>query len=172
MIGKRVIGFIVLVLVQVFILNHVSLGGYVNPYLYVLFILWLPFDTERWVLLLSAFLLGFSVDIFSNTLGLNAAASVVMAFARPFVISMVSTGTGFEPGTRPSIGGQGFRWFFIYSLILIVLHHAMLFYLEIFRFSEFFHTLLRVVLSTLVTLGLVILCEYLAIRKSSLANRK
>ena len=168
--GKHVIRFVVLVLVQVFILNHISLGGYVNPYLYILFILWLPFNTERWVLLLSAFLLGFTVDLFSNTLGLNAAACVVMAFARPFVISMVSTGTEFEPGTRPSIGGQGFRWFFIYSLILIVLHHAVLFYLEIFRFSEFFQTLLRVILSSLVTLGLVILSEYLTIRKRKKAK--
>lgn len=162
---KNIIRFVLLVLLQVLILNHVSLGGYVNPYLYILFILWLPFSTERWVLLISAFLLGFAVDIFSNTLGLNAAASVAMAFARPFVISMISTGADFEPGARPSIKGQGMRWFLSYAIVLVLVHHTVLFYLEIFRFSEFFSTLLRVVLSTIFTLGLVLLSEYLTIRK-------
>jgi hypothetical protein len=162
---RNIIRFVALVLFQVLILSHVSLGGYVNPYLYILFILWLPFSTERWVLLISAFLLGFSVDIFSNTLGLNAAASVAMAFARPFVISMISTGTEFEPGSRPSIRGQGMRWFLTYAVLLVLLHHTVLFYLEIFRFSEFFSTLLRVVLSSIFTLGLVTLSEYLTIRK-------
>jgi hypothetical protein len=162
---KNIIRFVLLVLLQVLILNHVSLGGYVNPYLYILFILWLPFSTERWVLLISAFLLGFAVDIFSNTIGLNAAASVAMAFARPFVISMISTGTDFEPGTRPSIKGQGMRWFLSYAIVLVLVHHTALFYLEIFRFSEFFSTLLLVVLSSIFTLGLVMLSEYLTIRR-------
>lgn len=167
MTGKLLLRFTGLVLFQVLILNHVSLGGYVNPYLYVLFILWLPFSIPYWQLLLSAFLLGFSIDIFANTPGLNAAATVAMAFARPFVIRVVSTGTDFEPGTRPSIPGQGIRWFFSYSLILILLHHFILFYLEVFRMSEFFQTLLRVLLSALLTFGLVLLSEYLTVRKTS-----
>lgn len=162
---KYIIRFIALVLLQVLILNHISLVGYVNPYLYILFVLWIPFSTEKWVLLISAFLLGFSVDIFSNTLGLNAAASVAMAFARPFVISLISTGADFEPGSRPSIRGQGIRWFLTYAIILVLIHHTVLFYLEIFRFSEFFSTLLRVVLSGIFTLSLVMLSEYLTIRK-------
>ena len=162
---KNIIRFIGLVLFQVLILNHVSLGGFVNPYLYVLFILWLPFSTEKWMVLISSFLLGFSVDIFSNTPGLNAAASVAMAFARPFVINMLSTGADFEPGSRPSIRGQGMRWFIIYAIILVLIHHIVLFYLEVFRLSEFFPTLLRVVLSSIFTLGLVFLSEYLTVRK-------
>jgi hypothetical protein len=162
---RNIIRFIGLVLFQVLILNHVALGGYVNPYLYVLFILWLPFRTEKWVLLISAFLLGFAVDIFSNTPGLNAAASVAMAFARPFVIEMLSTGTDFEPGSRPSIRGQGMRWFITYTVILVLVHHTVLFYLEVFRISEFFTTLLRVILSSIFTLGLVFLSEYLTVRK-------
>ncbi len=162
---RNIIRFVVLVLIQVLILNHISLGGYINPYLYVLFILWLPFHTDRWLLLISAFLLGFSADIFTNTIGLNAAASVAMAFARPFVITMISTGTEFEPGSRPSIRGQGIRWFFSYSVTLVLIHHFVLFYLEVFRFSEFFSTLLRVMLSSVFTLGLVFLSEYLTIKK-------
>jgi len=165
MTARIIIRFVALVLFQVLILNNVALGGYVNPYLYVIFILWLPFTTERWLLLISAFLLGFSVDIFSNTIGLNAAASVLMAFARPFVISMISAGTEFEAGSRPSIRGQGMRWFLTYVTFLVLIHHTALFYLEIFRFSEFFSTLLRILLSSLFTVGLVMLSEYLTIRR-------
>ena len=165
MTGKNIIRFVVLVLLQVLVLNHISLGGYINPYLYVLFILWLPFNTTRAVLLVSAFLIGFSVDIFSNTLGLNAAASVAMAFARPLVISMISASSEFEPGSRPSIHSQGVRWFLLYTIILVLIHHFVLFYLEIFRLSEFLSTLIRVGLSSALTIVLVFLAEYLTVRK-------
>ncbi len=158
---RNVIRFVVLILLQVLVLNHIFLGGYINPYLYVLFILLLPFESPKWLLLLSGFLLGVGVDIFSDTLGLNAAACVAMAFARPFVIQSISRGTGVEYTGEPSLARQGFKWFLYYSAILILIHHAFLFYLEIFRFSEFFLTLVRVILSAAFTLGLVFIAEYI-----------
>jgi hypothetical protein len=158
---KNVIRFFGLILFQVLILNHISLGGYINPYLYILFILLLPFETPRWLLLLSGFLLGLGVDIFSDTPGLNAAACVAMAFFRPFVILAISRGTGVDYTGNPSIARQGFKWFLYYSAFLILIHHFVLFYLEIFRFSEFFPTFFRSLLSSAFTLGLVILSEYL-----------
>src|ERR1035437_7016774 len=151
---------IVLILFQVLILNNIQFNGYINPYLYIYFILLLPFETPRWLLLLSAFLLGLSLDAFTNTFGLNAAACVLMAFVRPFVISAISTGTEFMIGHSPSLKNQGFKWFAYYSNTLIFIHHFSLFYLEIFRFSEFFQTLLRVLLSSAFTLLLVFIAEY------------
>ena len=151
---------IVLILFQVLILNNIQFNGYINPYLYIYFILLLPFETPRWLLLLSAFLLGLSLDAFTNTFGLNAAACVLMAFVRPFVISAISTGTEFMIGHSPSLKNQGFKWFAYYSITLILIHHFSLFYLEIFRFSEFFQTLLRVLLSSAFTLLLVFIAEY------------
>jgi hypothetical protein len=158
---KYVLIFIVLVLLQVLVLNRINFSGYINPYLYVLFILILPFETPGWLLLISSFLIGFSVDIFSNTLGMNAAASVFMAFCRPLVIRLVTTPREFEPNMEPGIRDIGFRWFLSYSLILIFLHHLVLFYLEAFSFTQFFSTLLRATLSTVFTLALVILSQYL-----------
>ncbi len=158
---RNITRFFGLILLQVLILNHIFLGGYINPYLYVLFLLLLPFETPPWLLLASGFLLGLGVDIFSDTPGLNAAACVGMAFARPFMIRATSRGTGLEFIGEPSIARQGFKWFLYYSGLLILIHHFILFYLEIFRFSEFFQTRLRTVLSAVFTLGLVILSEYL-----------
>jgi rod shape-determining protein MreD len=167
LISINIIRFIILVLIQVFVLNNIRIDGYINPYLYVMFILLLPFETPGWLLLISSFLIGLVVDIFTHTPGLNAAAAVFMAFSRPGIIRLLSGSKELEPGMKPGIKSMGFKWFFLYSLILILLHHLLLFYLEIFRFSEFFQTLYRALLSTLSTLILVLLVEYLFIKKES-----
>lgn len=164
---KNIGRFIFLIFFQVLILNHINLSGFINPYFYVYFILLLPFATPKWLLLVSAFLIGISIDFLSNTMGINAAASVLMAFARPFVITAISTGTEYEVGERPSLKNQDMKWFLYYSIILILIHHFGLFYLEIFRFTEFFTTLLKVVLSSAFTLLLVMLSEYLFYRRQN-----
>ena len=158
---KNIGRFVFLVLLQVLILNNIQLSGYINPYFYIYFILLLPFETPKWMLLTAAFILGLSVDIFTNTIGLNAAACVMMAFARPFVISAISSGPESLFGETPSLRNQGLKWFLYYSIILIVIHHFTFFYLEIFRFSEFMATLVRVLLSSAFTLFLVLISEYL-----------
>jgi rod shape-determining protein MreD len=150
-----------LVFLQVLVLNHVYLGGFINPYLYVYFILLMPFDTPKWMLLTASFALGFSVDIFTNTIGLNAAACVLMAFARPFVTELISSGTESLIGDTPSLKNQGIKWFLYYSILLVLIHHFALFYLEVFRFSEFFLTFTRVLLSAVFTLILILISEYL-----------
>ena len=162
---KNIVRFIFLVFFQVMVLNRIYLGGFINPYLYVYFILLLPFMTPKWLLLVSAFLMGITVDIFSNSMGINAAASVMMAFARPFVIKAISTGTEYEIGERPSLKNQDIKWFVYYCVILILIHHFVLFYLEIFRFREFLITFLKVILSSAFTFMLVMISEYSFYRK-------
>ena len=157
----NILRYFFLVAFQVLILNHINLGGYINPYFYVYFILLLPFQTPKWMLLLLAFALGWSIDIFTNTVGLNAAACVLMAFARPFVITAISSGPESLIGDTPSLRDQGVKWFLYYAVILVVVHHTALFYLEIFRFTEFFRTFVRVLLSSAFTLLLVFISEYL-----------
>jgi rod shape-determining protein MreD len=157
---KNILRFIILILIQVTILDNINFGGYINPYLYVYFILLLPFEAPGWLLLISAFLMGISIDAFENTMGINAAATVMMAFFRPVVLRSI-TGKDFDKGTNPSIRDFGFKWFFTYSLILIFIHHLTLFYLEVFRFAHFFATLQRVLLSTILTLFLVIVVQYI-----------
>jgi hypothetical protein len=157
----NVLRFFFLIAFQVLILNHINLGGYVNPYFYIYFILLLPFSIPLWMLLLSAFAMGIGIDVFTNTLGLNAAACLMMAFARPFVITVISSGPESLIGDTPSLRNQGIKWFIYYAALLILVHHFTLFYLEIFRFSEFFRTLFRVLLSSAFTMTLVMISEYL-----------
>ena len=157
--------FIILVLFQVLVLNNIQFSGFVNPFMYVLFILLLPFETPRWVLLVSGFLLGLSVDIFSNTLGLHASATLFMAFLRPYVLRVISPRDGYETGTYPRVFYYGITWFLNYAIILVFAHHLFLFYLEVFRFSEFFRTLLRVILSSSFSILFIALSQYIVFRK-------
>lgn len=161
----NVVRFFVLVLFQIAILNNVRLSGYINPYLYVLFILALPFRTPGWLLLLLAFAMGLTIDIFSHTLGFHIAACVMMAYFRPYVLRLVSTHDDYPKESSPSANEFGFGWFLRYSLILVSIHHLVLFFVEMYRFTDIFQTLVRIIVSVIFTLALVLLSEYLFPRK-------
>ncbi|UCG28596.1 MAG: rod shape-determining protein MreD [Bacteroidales bacterium] len=165
LIPRNLLRFIILILFQVLVLNNIQFSGYVNPFLYVLFILLLPFETPGWLLLVSGFLLGMSIDIFSGTLGMHTTASVLMAYVRPYVLSLIAPRDGYESGTFPRLYYFGFKWFLNYTIILVFLHHLVLFYLEVFKLTEFFSTFLRVILSSFFSVTLVMLSQYIIYRK-------
>lgn len=161
---KIVFRFIILIAVQVLLLNHVEISGYINPFLYVMFILMLPVRIPRTFLLVVAFATGLCVDVFSNTAGMHAAACVMMAYARPAWLKIIAPRDGYETDAVPSVKKFGFQWFIIYSSVMVVIHHLFLFYIEVFRFSEFFSTLTRALLSAVVTLVVILITQYLFTR--------
>jgi hypothetical protein len=165
LLARNIVRFILLVLAQVLIINNIQVNGYIVPYLYVLFILLMPFETPKWLLIISAFALGLSVDLFTQTPGMHAAAAVFMAFLRPYILEMSAPRDGYEAGTFPRVYYYGFQWFLRYTVILVLAHHLILFYIEVFRFSEFFSTFLRVLLSSLITVILIMLSQYFIYRK-------
>ncbi len=165
LVGRNILRFFIVVLLQVLLLDNVMLGGYLNPYFYILFILLMPFETPWWLQLVSGFLLGLSIDLFTNTLGIHTAATVFMAFMRPYVLNFFAPRDGYEPDTYPRIHYYGLRWFAGYAVILTFMHHVVLFYIEVFHFHDFFSTLLRVILSTIITTSTVIVSQYFIFRK-------
>ncbi len=156
---KYTIIFILLVLTQGLILNNIEMGGYINPYLYVLLILLLPFEMPAWVGLLVAFVLGISIDIFTSTLGIHTSATLFMAFSRKYVLKLMAPRGGYEFGTEPQIQYMGLSWFLTYAGILVLLHHTFLFFIESFTFSHFFSTLGRVLLSSIFTILLICITQ-------------
>ncbi len=160
----NIIRFILLILLQVLVLNHINLGGYLNPYVYVMFILLLPFETPKYLLLISAFSIGFTMDLFTGSMGMHAAASTFMAFLRPSVSRLIHSRKEYEPGIKPGINDLGIKWFVSYTLLLVFAHHFVLFFIEAFRFNEFFDTLTRVVLSTLLSTLLIVLLNFMVKR--------
>lgn len=157
----NILRFAFLILFQGVILDHIHMGNYINPYLYVLFLILLPFETPKGLLLILGFALGICMDMFTKTIGVNAAACVFMAYCRPYVLKLIEPRDGYEAETKPTIKSMGIRWFVVYATFMVLLHHIFLFYIEIFRFSEFFSTLWRVILSSILTIILVLLSQFL-----------
>ncbi len=160
MILKNIIRFILLAGVQVLLLNRINFSGYIDPYLYVLFILLLPFSTPRGVLLIIAFATGAVIDMFSHTYGVHTAATVFMTFLRPGVIRMVSPRQEYENATEPKVSEMGLKWSYTYAAILIVAHNSALFALEAFRFNDILSLAYRILFSSLVTLVLALIVQY------------
>ena len=153
--------WVILVLIQVLLLNHIQISGFLNPYFYVLFILLLPFETPKYLLLILGFITGFSIDAFSNTPGIHASATTFMAFLRPYVIGVTSTREAPDINTSPTINQMGLAWFFKYTVILVVAHHLFLFFIDAFSLKGFLFTLVRCILSAAFTITLIILSQFL-----------
>jgi rod shape-determining protein MreD len=161
----NLIRFVVLVLLQVFLLKNISLYNLSVPYLYILFILLLPFETPNVLLFALSFLLGLTVDAFYDTPGLHAASCTLLAFVRVLFISITVQKDGFDNEPEPTLGNMGFRWFFTYAAILTIFHHFFLFNLEVFRLDEIQYTLLRFLSSTVFTLFLILISSFLFYRR-------
>lgn len=163
--SRNLVRFLILVVLQILVFNNIQLSGYVNPYLYILFILLLPFETPLWVSTFSGFILGLTIDMFVNTPGLHASASTFIGFMRPYVLRFMAPRDGYETGTFPRVYYYGLSWFFRYALVLTVSHHLVLFSLEAFSFAAVWHVLLRVALSSIFSVVLIVLSQYLVFRK-------
>jgi rod shape-determining protein MreD len=152
---QNIIRFILLVLLQVLVLNNIQFLGYINPYLYILIILALPVQMPRWVTLLLAFALGLIIDTFSNTLGMHAFATVLVAFLRNGIIKLF---TSIEEGNNPtpSFYTFGVSAYVKYVVVLVLIHHTTLFILEAFSFTNFWITLAKITLSSVVTILMIL----------------
>ena len=146
---------------QVFLLRNITLYNISTPYLYIMFILLLPFEIPNVLLFALSFLLGLTIDAFYDTPGLHAASCVLLAFVRILFISITVQKDGFDNEPEPTLSVMGLRWFFTYALILSLAHHFFLFNLEVFRLSEIPYTLSRFVLSSIFTVFLILLSGFL-----------
>lgn len=153
--------FLFLILLQVVVLNHVQWNGYVNPYIYILFIMMLPLETQKWAVLMMGFGTGLIIDMFGNSSGLHAAATTLLAFARPGVLKLIAPRDGYEPDTSFTPQKLGIKWFIAYVVILTVIHHFFYFYLEVFRMDEFFLTFFKALLNSVITIVIIIIGIYL-----------
>lgn len=151
---------IILVLLQVLVLNYIQFSGFINPYVYIMIVLLLPAVTPAWLLLIISFLTGLLIDLFSGSPGMHASATLLAGFSRPYVLRFIAPRDGYESGSELSIAAYGIRWFFIYTAVIVFIHHTALFYLEVFRFADFFRTIFRILLSSFFTISFILLIEY------------
>lgn len=164
---RNIIRLALFIIVQVYLLNKIPhLHQFIIPYIYYLFILWLPFGISRVSLMLVGFFTGITLDYFTNTPGLHASACVLIAYLRPFVINVLTPKDTSEFNYRePSPGSMGWTPFLVYVLILTIFHHAWMTALQWMSFGSFFRFLIKVSATTAISLLLVIIVELLFTRK-------
>ena len=150
--------FIGLVLLQVLILNNVHIAGYATPFLYIYLILKFESDTPRNALMLWAFFLGLAVDVFSDTPGMNAAATVLLAFLRPTFLRLFVPRDTLDT-LVPAIRTMGILPFLKYLVVSVLRHHGLLLTLEFFSFAHIGTLLLRIAASTLLTVTCIMAVE-------------
>lgn len=158
----QVIYFVLYIIFQVFFAKNLELFNVAFCFVYINFILNLPQDSKSEMVLFSGFLLGFIVDSFYNTWGIHSAACVFIAFIRPFVLKVV---TPKNAGDDNDLKEKSLLRFSLYAIILIFIHHSIIFFIEIAHFKLFFRTLVKIFFSTIFTFVLSVIIQYLSPRK-------
>jgi len=151
--------FILLLAAQILLFNNINFLGYINPYPYILFIILFPVNGNKYSLLFSSFLIGLLMDMFLNSGGVHATSCLALAFFRPAIFKF-SFGLSYEYQTvrlNDVVTPERFSFLFL----AVVLHHIILFILEIFTLNFFFNIIVRTLLSTLFTLIISLLIIYL-----------
>lgn len=162
---KNFIRFWLLVLLQIVLLNKISLRWWSAydghpiflPYLYPLFILLLPFETPVWLLLLLAMGMGLTMDAFMNTMGMHALALVLVAYLRTNVlVALLPKNLGEYHHQSPNTRVMGWLPFLTYCLFLLFIHHFVFFMVERWPISNFGMLMLTILASTVTTMLMVV----------------
>jgi hypothetical protein len=153
------ISFLIYLLYQALILKSIVLFDTAFCFLYVAYLFFLPVETNPLVLMLVGFLMGFSIDMFYDSLGLHAFACVFVMYVRNHYLSLITPQGGYDSNATPSIAVNGIQWFLVYTIPLVFLHHLVLFFIEAGGADWF--TLWKVIMSTLFTGIVTVVVQYL-----------
>lgn len=153
--------FIIYLAAQILFVRNLVLMNFAFCYIYVAFLLLMPLEINPIFYMLIGFATGIITDYFYNTMGIHTAACILITYLRPFILRFLTPRGGYEQGVEPTLKSMGFEWFIVYSAIFILIHHLALFYIEASEFSLFFFTFGKVIMSTIFTLVILVVTQYL-----------
>ncbi|MDP3354104.1 MAG: rod shape-determining protein MreD [Flavobacteriaceae bacterium] len=157
--------FVGLVFLQILIFNNINLFGYLNPYPYIAFVFLFPFKKERSALLILSFLIGLTIDFFTDSGGIHAASTLFIAYFRLYFVRLILRKSEFEYYTF-QITSISVDKVLMYFFVLILIHHFMMFSLEFFDIQSIFEILKRTLLSTIFTFLVTIFGYFILVSKS------
>lgn len=157
---------ILLPFLQVSIFNNVDFMGYINPYLYVIFVFVFPFKKDKSTLLILSFLIGIFVDFLTNDGGIHAFSLVFISYIRLFVFQMITRKTDSDIDNF-NVRNIPFLSLMLWIAVLTFIHHFILFTLEQFSFKQFDQLLLKTCLTTIFSIVLIIFGLQLFLKKKS-----
>ncbi len=167
-IGGNILRIAFLILLQALVVSRIHLfDGLILPWVYIFGILMLPFETPRWLTLAVGFVVGWTMDYFSGPMGLHTSACITLAYMQPIVQKFIAPREGYDSIQRPTIQSMGLPWYLTYAGVLTLIHHAWFFFFEVFRFTDFFYQLVHILLSSLATLFLMTIGQYLIYNSKS-----
>ena len=146
------------ILLQVLILNNVQFNNYINPLVYLILIITLPQDTEKWFLIIYAFFLGLFLDIFEGDIGINSSSLVFISFIKPFLYNILIPQNSIDNKDKLGLKNLGIQTCSIYALTLIFIHNSFLFLLEHFS-SLSILLLMKIISSTVVTFIIILIFQ-------------
>ncbi|MFA6702904.1 MAG: rod shape-determining protein MreD [Dysgonamonadaceae bacterium] len=165
---KEIFLFLVLVVLQVFLLDRINIFGVATPILYIYFLLKLTLGRNRFYVIITGFLLGLIIDIFMNTPGMNAAATTIIAAFREPIIKLIYTRDAYDELT-PGINTDS-KSFIRLSISVVLFHQTLLFIIESFTLFNIQLTLLRIVASSILTLLIIFAVDALFGKKSVISE--
>lgn len=148
--------FAIFLVLQIFVFNHIQIGGYATPLPYFYFFLLFPISTPRWLMVLMGFALGLSVDIVSNTIGIAAATSTFLALLIPFLFNLFIAEDKCEADSLPTARHMGWGIFATFVLLLSLVQCTLFFLLENFSFLNATYLLTTIASSTGLTFVVVL----------------
>ena len=158
---SHLVQFFIFIALQVFLVKYLVLFDTGFCYIYIAFLLFLPIQLPPVILLLMGFTTGITVDTFYDTAGIHAGACVLLAYVRPYVLRFLTPRDEYDANDSVNVRLMGWGWFVTYTLVLIFLHHLLLFFLELGGLKVVGFTLLKVVVSTLYTFTVVVIVQLL-----------
>jgi len=161
----KTIGFFLFLLVQVLLFKNVVLFHTAFCFLYVVYLLTFPVETNPLLMMAIAFAMGLGVDIFYDSMGLHAMASVFMVYVRGYWLARITPQGGYDRNSLPTLAMNGVQWFVVYALPLVFLHHVVLFFAEAGGADYFWFTFFKVLMSTLFTVVCIVISEMIFSRQ-------
>jgi hypothetical protein len=161
----NVVYFFLYVIAQVLLFKRLVLFNTSFCFLYVAFILLLPVETNNLLLMVLAFLLGFTIDIFYDSLGIHALALVTVAYLRNYWLSSITPQGGYDANSSPAIT-NGVQWFLVYTVPMVFVHIALLFFIEAGGFGMFWFTMLKIMASLVFTVSVMLMLQFFSSPRS------
>lgn len=160
-ISNHIARFLLFAFLQIIIFKSIHFSA--DPFSYgmvvffPLFIMLIPMSVPKSLTILSAFLLGFTVDIFYDSPGVHASACVFIAYIRPLVFKVLMPIGGYKVEDSPSASNFGFVWFASYASIMLMAYLLFYFSMDAFSFVFIFSIFIKTIFSFLLTIGFILL---------------
>lgn len=158
---KYILIFILVILIQGLVVNNIEINEFLNPMVYPMLILMLPFELGVLATLAVSFILGITIDGFSNTFGLHASSAMLIGYLRPSLLKYIKPRDGYDNSLLPSVHDMGLGWFMGYSALFLFIHHLWFFSFEVLRMDLLILILAKTFFSLIFSLLLILLLQYI-----------